>query len=155
MHICTMDQTWRFCVWNFIQEKCQFLIFVRFSWMKFHTRLVHVWSIVHMTITTLTWNAPIQIAPSVDNEHIWIRILNRKPWLLRWGDKNHIRQSTFAGSDNPNRIYPVRGVRSRKCRLSNIVVIELRSKAKWLSIKLFRYCLERDVVHEQNVIRMV
>ncbi len=36
-------------------------------------------------------NTQIQIALSVDKKHIWIRILNRKPWLSRWGDKNIVR----------------------------------------------------------------
>ncbi len=29
------------------------------------------------------WNTQIQIAPSVDKGRVWIRILNRKPWLSR------------------------------------------------------------------------
>ncbi len=35
-------------------------------------------------------NTQIQIALSVDKKRIWIRILNRKPWLSRWGIWSHV-----------------------------------------------------------------
>ncbi len=65
-------------------------------------------------------NTQIKIAPSVDKGHILIRILNRKPWLSRYGDMNDIRQSTFVRSDSsmPGLVIELSDRTNVDCRIS-------------------------------------